>query len=232
MLTVRDLMAGYNKVMIIREVNIDVQTGEIVAIIGRNGVGKSTLMKALTGIIQSKAGSIRFNGEDVTRRKSFERAREGIGYVPQGHGVFPQLTVAENLKMGYQINLKSEIKYENLVYDYFPRLRERRSQKAGTLSGGEQAMLAIGRALVGNPKLLLLDEPSEGIQPNIVHQIGGIIKLISTDLGLTVLFVEQHIGLIQQMANRCYAIDKGTIVGELNQEQLLSYDKVKTYLAV
>lgn len=232
MLSVNNLLAGYNKVMIIRDLNINVQLGEIVAIIGRNGVGKSTFMKAVMGLVDTPEGTVKFNGKDITTSKPYERARQGIGYVPQGHGVFPQLTVVENLKMGNLINIQNKTSNQDLVYDYFPKLKERRAQKAGTLSGGEQAMLSIGRALVGNPQLLLLDEPSEGIQPNVVQQIGEIIRQINTELGLTVLFVEQHIGLIQQMANRCYAIDKGTIVGEVEQEALMSLDRIKKYLAV
>jgi branched-chain amino acid transport system ATP-binding protein len=229
---IEKLVSGYDKVMIIRDVNIHVHQGEIVSIIGRNGVGKSTFMKTLMGLNQAKEGTIYFKGQNISSTKSHDRARIGIGYVPQGHGTFPKLTVEENLKMGWQINQKESNLDFAVVYDYFPRLKERRSQKAGTLSGGEQAMLSISRALVGKPELLLLDEPSEGIQPSIILHIGDIIKRINRDWGLTVLFVEQHIGLIQEMSHRCYAMDKGSIVGELTADAISDYDQLKRYLAV
>ncbi|ALS24320.1 MULTISPECIES: ABC transporter ATP-binding protein [Paenibacillus] len=232
MIKVEKLVSGYGKIMIIRDVNIHVRQGEIVSIIGRNGVGKSTFMKTLIGLNHAKEGKIYFKGQDISSSASHERARIGIGYVPQGHGIFPKLTVEENLKMGSQINKKEANIDFGILYDYFPRLRERRTQKAGTLSGGEQAMLSISRALVGKPELLLLDEPSEGIQPSIILQISDIIKRINRDWGLTVLFVEQHIGLIQQMSDRCYAMDKGSIVGELTAEVMADYDQIKRYLAV
>ncbi|GAB7055814.1 MULTISPECIES: ABC transporter ATP-binding protein [unclassified Paenibacillus] len=232
MIKVEKLVSGYGKIMIIRDVNIHVRQGEIVSIIGRNGVGKSTFIKTLIGLNHAKEGKIYFKGQDISSSASHERARIGIGYVPQGHGIFPKLTVEENLKMGSQINKKEANIDFGILYDYFPRLRERRTQKAGTLSGGEQAMLSISRALVGKPELLLLDEPSEGIQPSIILQISDIIKRINRDWGLTVLFVEQHIGLIQQMSDRCYAMDKGSIVGELTAEVMADYDQIKRYLAV
>lgn len=232
MIRVENLVAGYGKVMILRDIDIEVRKGEVVSIIGRNGVGKSTFMKTIIGLIEVQGGTIHFRGQNITRYESYDRARMGIGYVPQGHGIFPRLTVEENLKMGELINIKESKKNFELVYDYFPRLKERRSQKAGTLSGGEQAMLAIGRALIGNPELLLLDEPSEGIQPSVILQISDIIRRINHELGLTVLFVEQHIGLIQDMSNRCYAMDKGCIIGELEATSLSNYDTIKQYLAV
>ncbi|RFU66755.1 ABC transporter ATP-binding protein [Peribacillus glennii] len=232
MLKVNNIVSGYGKVIVVRDFNIEIEKGEIVSIIGRNGIGKSTFVKTLVGILPNKEGSIFFKEQDITNVKAHERAWSGIGYVPQGHGVFPTLTVEENLMTGQLINKKKSNLDFNLVYDYFPRLRERKKQKAGTLSGGEQAALAISRALVGNPDLLVLDEPTEGIQPNIVHHISDIITKINQDLGLTVLFVEQHIGLIQQMSQRCYAMDKGTIVGEIQNEEVKNYEILKRYLAV
>jgi branched-chain amino acid transport system ATP-binding protein len=189
-------------------------------------------VKTLMGLLPIQEGKITFKGQDITRLKAHERAWQGIGYVPQGHGVFPTLTVEENLAMGGLINKKQKNMEFQLVYNYFPKLHERRKQKAGTLSGGEQAALAISRALVGNPDLLVLDEPTEGIQPNIVHHISEIITQINRDLGLTVLFVEQHMGLIQKMSQRCYAMDKGTIVGEIQNEDIQNYEILKRYLAV
>jgi branched-chain amino acid transport system ATP-binding protein len=232
MLEINNLIAGYNKVMILRNVNINVQNGEVVSIIGRNGVGKSTFIKTIIGLLRAQSGTVLFNGKDVTSRKPYEHARLGIGYAPQGHGMFLRLTVEENIKMGELINIKNKQKDYDMIYEFFPKLKLRYKQKAGTLSGGEQAMLAIGRALVGNPDLLLLDEPSEGIQPNLVEQISEIIGRINQELGLTVLFVEQNIAMIQKMSHRCYAMDKGSIVGEIDKAGLTDKKVIQQYLAV
>ncbi|MBS4206521.1 ABC transporter ATP-binding protein [Bacillus sp. FJAT-50079] len=231
MLNVEGVTSGYGKVTIIRDINIKVEKGEIVSIIGRNGVGKSTFIKSIIGLLKSNAGKIVFDNQDITKLDSFERARLGIGYIPQGHGIFPKLTVEENLKMGEQINIRAQNEDYDVIYHYFPRLKERLKQRAGTLSGGEQAQLAIGRALIGKPMLLLLDEPSEGIQPNIISMIRDIIHQINRELGLTVLFVEQHIGLILKMSDRCYAIDKGSIIGEHKGKEI-SPEMIKKYLSV
>ena len=187
MLNVEHIRSGYGRISIIRDISFELKKGEIVSIIGRNGVGKSTLMKTLTGLIESKNGKIIFDGKDVTGLSASERAQQGIGYVPQGHGVFPFLNVEENLKIGAMIHRAERDKNLAIAYAYFPRLYERRTQKAGTLSGGEQAMLSIARALIGRPKLMLLDEPSEGIQPNLAQQIGEIVHQCSKDMGITVL---------------------------------------------
>lgn len=231
-LEVHNVVSGYGKVQIIRDVNIEVKKGEIVSIIGRNGIGKSTFIKTIMGLVTSKQGTIRFKDHDITHLPSHRRAMLGIGYVPQGHGIFPGLTVEENLHMGELINMDKKGKGFAHVFNFFPILKERRKQKAGTLSGGEQAMLAISRALVGNPDLLLLDEPSEGVQPNIVEQISHIITQINKELGITVFFVEQHIGLIQQVSHRCYAMEKGSIVAKIEAEDLSDYNKIKRYLTV
>lgn len=233
MLKTEQLVSGYEKVMILHGVDIEIHEGEIVSVIGRNGVGKSTLMKTLIGLIKANEGKIEYLNQDITKKKSYERAWKGIGYVPQGHMVFPRLTVEENLMMGENINpIKGKKPNYDLIYEYFPRLKERRTQMAGTMSGGEQAMLSIGRVLTGNLKVMLLDEPSEGVQPNIVEQIGEIILRINKELGITVLLVEQHIGLIQHVSQRCYAMDKGVIQNSLTREEILNYDEIKKYLSV
>ncbi len=233
MLKTEHLVSGYEKVMILHGVDIEIHEGEIVSVIGRNGVGKSTLMKTLIGLIKVNEGKIEYLNQDITKKKSYERAWKGIGYVPQGHMVFPRLTVEENLMMGENINpIKGKKPNYDLIYEYFPRLKERRTQMAGTMSGGEQAMLSIGRVLTGNLKVMLLDEPSEGVQPNIVEQIGEIILRINKELGITVLLVEQHIGLIQHVSQRCYAMDKGAIQNSLTREEILNYDEIKKYLSV
>lgn len=232
MLQIKNVTSGYGEIEIIRDISFEIGKGEIVSVIGRNGVGKSTLMQTIIGLILCRSGTICYEGKDVTRLKAYERAQAGIGYVPQGHGVFPLLSVEENLKMGTMINQSEAQKSLDIAYDYFPRLNERRTQKAGTLSGGEQAMLSIARALVGKPKLMLLDEPSEGIQPSLVLEIGEIVERCSRDLGLTVLLCEQHIGLIQQISQKCYAIDKGSVVGVVEGEDIKDYSKLKNYLSV
>lgn len=231
LLDVQKFTTGYNKITIVRDVSINVEKGKVISIIGRNGVGKSTLIKGVMGLLPSQGGTIHFNKKDITRVNTYARARLGIGYVPQGHGVFPNLTVEENLQMGESINVKQKNNNYEVIYNYFPRIKERLSQKAGTLSGGERAQLSIGRALIGRPELLVLDEPSEGIQPNIIQSIGGIIGQINKDLGLTVLLVEQHIGLIKSLADTCYAMDKGSIVGEHAADELTS-EMIQTYLSV
>ncbi|WP_294379391.1 ABC transporter ATP-binding protein [uncultured Clostridium sp.] len=233
MLQTKDLVSGYEKVNILQGVNININKGEIVSVIGRNGVGKSTLVKTLCGLLKVNGGKIMYKEKNITGSKAYERAWDGISYVPQGHMVFPNLTVEENLQMGESIRPLKNVKPNyDLVYEYFPRLKERRDQMAGTMSGGEQAMLSIGRVLTGNSELMLLDEPSEGVQPNIVQQIGDIILRINKDLGLTVLLVEQHIGLIQQISQRGYAMDKGTIIDSLTSENLKDYNIIKKYLSV
>lgn len=233
MLKTEGLIAGYEKVMILHGMDMEINEGEIISVVGRNGVGKSTFMKTLIGLTKASSGSIIYNDMNITKKKAYERAWMGMGYVPQGHMVFPRLTVEENLMMGENINrIKGKKPDYDLVYEYFPRLKERRTQMAGTMSGGEQAMLSIGRVLTGNLNIMLLDEPSEGVQPNIVEQIGEIILRINKELGIAVLLVEQHIGLIQQVSQRCYAVDKGQVQNVLNQEELLQYEKLKQYLSV
>lgn len=233
MLSTENLVSGYEKVNVLQGVSMEIHRGEIVSVMGRNGVGKSTFVKTLCGLLPADSGSITFCGEDVTKMKSYERAWKGISYVPQGHMVFPKLTVEENLQMGESIHpVKGKKSDYDLVYEYFPRLKERRNQEAGTMSGGEQAMLSIGRVLTGNSELMLLDEPSEGVQPNIVTAIGDIILRINKELNLTVLLVEQHIGLLQQVSGRAYAMDKGRIIDSLTREECLDYDRIRTYLSV
>lgn len=233
MLKIKNIQSGYGRVEIIHGVDVEINKGEIVAVIGRNGVGKSTFVKTAIGILPLKAGSIEFDSYgDVGKWAAHKRAKAGMGYVPQGHGIFPQLTVEENLKIGSLVNKDLKEDNYNRVYDFFPRIAERRKQIAGTMSGGEQAMLSIGRVLINTPKIILLDEPSEGVQPNIVNQMGEIVLQIREELGLTVLIVEQHLGLIQQVADRGCVMDKGTIITGLTKAQINDESVVTQYLSV
>ncbi|MEW6149287.1 MAG: ABC transporter ATP-binding protein [Bradyrhizobium sp.] len=224
-LDVSELWAGYGATPILQGVTMSVSRGEIVGVIGRNGVGKSTLMRCLIGLLQTWRGTISFMEEDVTALEADARARAGFGYIPQGRDVFPQMTVDENLLVGELIGGPRSKKLPELVYEYFPRLKERRRQAAGTMSGGEQQQLAIGRALIGNPSLMILDEPSEGIQPSIVQHICEALRSFRNELGTTIIFVEQNLDTILAIAERCYIMEKGRITkllagGEVNEDNV------------
>ena len=230
-LEISNLNAGYDGTPILREVEFTVDDGEIVGIVGRNGVGKTTLLKSIMGLLEPETGRIQYNGEELTGRSPDEHAKRSIGYVPQGRDVFPDLTVKENLLVGESVGVDDETRYEQ-VYDYFPILEERAGQDAGTMSGGQQQMLAIARALVGDPDLLLVDEPSEGVQPSIVQSITEDLKQINDEFGTTILFVEQNLSVIQGLAERCYAIDHGTIVDEITGDAVSERDQLEEYLVV
>jgi branched-chain amino acid transport system ATP-binding protein len=231
LLTVEGLRSGYGGKPVLQGVDLSVRDREVTAVIGRNGVGKSTLMKAVIGLLPITEGTIRFNGADIGGETPHVRARRGIGYVPQGRDVFPRMSVEENLQVGLSISGARTADFEP-VYAYFPILKDRRRQAAGTLSGGQQQQLAIGRVLVGQPALLLLDEPSEGIQPSIVQDIARIVVELNRKTGLTVVLVEQNIDMIRAMAQRCYVMDKGRIVAELTPAMLDDSAVVRRYLAV
>jgi urea transport system ATP-binding protein len=230
-LAISGLWAAYDASPILQGVDMTVQRGEIVGVIGRNGVGKSTLMKCLIGLIPAKGGSVSLFGRDITRLPADARARAGMGYVPQGRDVFPQMTVEENLEVGKLIGGPDARKLPDMVYTYFPQLKARRRQIAGTMSGGEQQQLAIGRALIGNPVLMLLDEPSEGVQPSIVQMICEVLKSIRKEIGTTIIFVEQNLDTILAIAERCYVMDKGRISTTLSQDRLDS-DHVRAQLMI
>ena len=232
MLSVADVHVAYGKTPALMGPSLVVGAGEIVSIIGRNGVGKTTLLKTIIGLLPVTSGVISLDGEDLTRLPAHERARRGLGYVPQGRMIFADLTVEENLLVGVDLNRANGRALLEEVLAEFPRLRERYRQRGDTLSGGEQQMLALGRALVGGPKVLLLDEPSEGIQPSIVQEIEAKIASISRARGLAIVLVEQNIELAAALARRIYVMEKGRIAREIAPENVMDEDIVRDYLAV
>ncbi len=227
-----NVRSGYGPIPIILGVDLAVEQGGISIILGRNGVGKTTLIRTIVGSLPLTGGDIVFDGQSIGKTAPFQRARAGIAYVPQGRGIFPDLTVEENLRMGEGVNAGVPSRPYEEVYVQFPRLRERRRQKGGTLSGGEQQMLAIGRAMIGDPKLMLLDEPSEGVQPNIVQEIGQVLARLNREHGLTILLVEQNIDYALAIAETCHIMTKGQIVDCLDKDQLRDVELVKRYLAI
>lgn len=232
LLSTLKLRSGYGGKPVLQGIDMDVREGEIVAVIGRNGVGKSTLMKTLIGLLPPTEGNVVFKGEDVSVMVAHRRARLGIGYVPQGRDVFPRMSVEENLKVGEMIGGKVTADDYARIYATFPILAERRRQQAGTMSGGQQQQLAIGRVMIANPSLILLDEPSEGIQPSIVQDIARTIVDLNKRTNVTIIVVEQNLDMIRAMAQRCYVMDKGRIVAALTPEDLDDRDVVRRHLAV
>ena len=212
MLQASDLRAGYGSAAVLHGINLPLAAGERAAILGRNGVGKTTLMRALSGEISPTGGTLTFQGTDLMPLRPHERARLGIAHVPQGRDIFPKLTVAENLKVGAAAVRGSADAKIDEVYDEFPLLAERRRARGGSLSGGQQQILALARALVSEPKLLLLDEPSEGIQPSILDEIAEAIDHINLARGITVLVVEQNLDFAARIAERGLIMDKGEII--------------------
>ena len=231
MLSVTDLNQYYGGSHILWDLSLSVPAGSCTCLMGRNGVGKSTLLRSIMGSIAVRAGSIRLDGEELTGSPPEQRARRGIGYVPQGREIFPQLTVEENLQVGLSGRLDGQKQIPTLIFEIFPVLEEMLSRRGGDLSGGQQQQLAIGRALVSNPKLLILDEPTEGIQPNIVSQIGEVIARLNGQQGLTVLLVEQKLPFARRVADRFAIMDRGRCVSAGGIDEL-DDDLVRTYLMV
>ena len=229
-LEIKDLSVHYGKIEAIKGISIVVNQGEIVTLIGANGAGKTTTLKTISGLRKVSRGAILFDGQDISKVPAYERVDLGISQAPEGRGIFPGMSVLENLEMG-KFNRKdrrSEMKEDlNRVYDLFPRLKERSGQAGGTLSGGEQQMLAIGRALMARPKVLLLDEPSMGLAPMMIANIFQIITTINTELGTTILLVEQNAQQALQRAHRAYVLETGKIVKEAKAFDLLNDPEVR-----
>lgn len=232
MLEVNDINVYFGAVHALKGISIKIDDGEIVTLIGANGAGKTTTLRSISGIVKPKSGNILFNGSDISRLKATDIVSLGISHVPEGRRIFSNMTVMENLEMGAYIRKdKSGIKKDfESVFERFPRLSERKNQVAGTLSGGEQQMLAIGRALMSRPKVMLLDEPSMGLAPILVNEIFSIIKDINEN-GTTVMLVEQNATMALSIANRAYVIQNGTITVEGKSKDLMADDNVrKAYL--
>ena len=218
MLTVKELSSGYQGAQVLHDVSFDIQAGEIVCLLGRNGAGKSTCLKTIMGLIRPKSGRVDCNGIEVSRLPANEVPRHGIGYIPQGRRLFAELTVAENLEIGLMVSGKGH-QFREEVLEMFPRLRERLNQRADTLSGGEQQMLATGRALCINPKVLVLDEPTEGLQPSMIEQIRKAV-IVLRDRGVAILLVEQRVDAVLSIADRVVFLENGRSHAPLQASEL------------
>ncbi len=232
MLNIEQLRSSYGETLILQNVNLEVPAGGIVALMGRNGVGKTTLLKTIMGLLRPLAGEIIFDGQEITHWSPEKRARGGIGYVPQGRDIFPYLTVEENLFLGLEAHKAGRgMAIPEGIFDLFPALKNMLLRKGGDLSGGEQQQLAIARVLVSEPKLLLFDEPTEGIQPSIVLQIENTIRFIKEQGTISILLVEQYLEFALRLADYYYIMEKGSIVSE-GLTNALSKEAIVNHLTV
>lgn len=231
MISIKNVSQLYGGTQILWDLNLDVEPGSCTCIMGRNGVGKTTLLKCLMGLLPISQGEILYDGEPIEGKSAEFRAHNGIAYVPQGRDIFPLLTVEENLRVGLPCRKDKSRNIPNKIYELFPVLKDMLQRRGGDLSGGQQQQLAIGRALVIEPKVLILDEPNEGIQPNIVQQIGDVITLLNKNEGLTVILVEQKLGFARKVGHSFRLMDKGRVVAS-NDMASLSDDLIKQHLAV
>ena len=229
MLAISDLHVAYGQSEVLHGLNVKVAPNEIVAIMGRNGMGKTTLMKSLMGILPSKSGSIDMNGTELSGLKSYERVAKGLAYVPQGRMIFSTMTVKENIETGLVVSGESEVPGD--IYELFRVLLELKGRRGGNLSGGQQQQLAIARALLAQPKVILLDEPTEGIQPNIVEQIEDVITRLNRERGITVVLVEQNVAFARRASHRFALLEKGRVVakGAIGE---LTDDLIQLHMAV
>ena len=230
LLTMRDVRAGYGPLEVLHGISLDVEPGEIVVILGANGAGKTTTMRAVSGMI-ARQGQIAFEGSDISSTSAEKIVRLGIAQVPQGRGTFAELSVEDNLRSGAYVRRDSIDADIDRWYEVFPRLAERRSQRAGSLSGGEQQMLAIARALMSRPKLLLCDEPSLGLAPLITQELFEVLKTLNAEEGLSILLVEQNANLALKVAQRVYLLETGNVVASGTAAEIASDDSIrKAYL--
>lgn len=229
MLAVSDYRVSYGQSEVLHGLNFEIKPREIVAVMGRNGMGKTTLMKSLMGVIPSSGGSVKLDGKEVSQLKSYQRVAGGFGFVPQGRMIFSSMTVKENIETGLTTTKRRSVPKE--LYDMFPALLEMRNRRGGNLSGGQQQQLAIARALASDPKMLFLDEPTEGIQPSIIREIGRTLKMIRDQRGLSIVVSEQVLSFALDIADRILVIEKGEIVHE-ELRATINEAKVASYLSV
>jgi branched-chain amino acid transport system ATP-binding protein len=232
MLNVDGLRTGYGRIPILNGVSFAVNEGEFIGILGHNGMGKTTLLKALMGFLPATGGSVRFDGNDVTAAEPYHRARLGFGYVPQGREIFPGLTVHDNLRMGCTKQAGAEQDTIGSVLEAFPRLKPLLDRQGGALSGGEQQLLAIARCLCGKPRLVLLDEPTEGIQPSIIDEIVETLQRLRDNSGLTLILVEQNLDFIAALSHRILIIQKGMITSEVQPGDLGGASLVGEFIGI
>ena len=231
MLSIEKLSFAYGTVRILHGIEMEMKASRVTCVIGRNGVGKTTLLKNIMGLLKPSAGAIRLDGTNLVSLAANRRARAGLGLVPQGRQVFPKLTVEENLRVGLQARTDGRRTIPEDVYDLFPILKEMSRRRGGDLSGGQQQQLALARALVGDPKVLLLDEPTEGIQPNIIQQIGRVLRDLVESRGITVVLVEQYLEFVREFGHDFYIMDRGQVM-EQGQTSELTEEMVHTHLTV
>ena len=231
MLKVSNLSSGYGETLIIDALEMEIKQGEVIALIGKNGAGKTTLLKTLMGLLTLKNGSITFNGEDISRWKSEQRSLAGMAYIPQGREIFPFLSVRENLMLGLEARGKPSAQVPDDIYVLFPELKSLEKRLGGDLSGGQQQQLAIARMLITEPKILLMDEPTEGIQPSIVFAIENAIRLIKAQGTISIILVEQFMEFALRLSDTCYVIEKGKIVFK-EETTRLNVDQVNKYLVL
>ena len=229
MIKVNNIDVGYGDVQVLYDVSLDIKDGELVAVIGANGAGKTTLLRAISGVLKATSGTIEFEEQEISNRPPDKIVAKGIVHIPEGRLLFPNMSVRENLMMGAYLTRSAEIKKEQMqaVFEMFPKMKERETQLAGTLSGGEQQMLAIGRGLMASPRLLMLDEPSLGLAPMLVQQVFDLAQQINRDFGVTVLLVEQNVRKSCEISNRVFVLENGRVVLSGSGKNMLENDHVR-----
>ena len=231
LLELNNLTAGYGQTPVLFDVDMAINEGDMVGLLGRNGVGKTTLLRSIIGLNKLSKGSLFFNSKDITKVPTYKRSRYGIAYIPQGREIIPYLSVLDNLKLGFAASGKKAKRIPLEIFEFFPMLKEHLSRQGGLLSGGQQQQLAIARGLMCNPKIMLLDEPTEGIQPSIVQEIEDTLRKINREKGITVIVVEQKIDFIRQLAQKFFIMDKGAIVAKGKTPELTD-SLIHRYLTV
>ena len=231
LLELKNVTAGYGQTPVLFNVNMTVNRGEMVCLLGRNGMGKTTLLRSIIGLNQLDQGSLSFGEKEITQAPTYKRARYGIAYIPQGREIIPYLSVLDNLKLGFTASGKKSNRIPSEIFEFFPMLKEHLSRQGGLLSGGQQQQLAIARGLMCNPKIMLLDEPTEGIQPSIVQEIEDTLRRINQEKGITVIVVEQKIDFAKQLAQKFFIMEKGAIVATGKTSEL-SDSLIHQYLTV